>query len=94
MNEKRHSFVHRIFFGNGAGTERERKAFEYVCHRVGDGAHLRDVMQEEYVRRNASPDEIEGILENPRLIETAHEKMRDDFSSNRLDPRPFPSTAR
>ena len=94
MNEERHSFMHRIFFGNGAGTEREQTVLEYVCHRVGNGAHLRDVMQEEYVRRNASPDEIEGILENPRLIETAHEKMRDDFSSGRLGPGPFPSTGR
>ena len=66
--------------------ERERKVFEYVCHRVGAGAHLRDVLQEEYVRRNASQTEIEEILSDPRLIETAHEKMRDDFYSGRLDP--------
>jgi len=92
MTEDKHSFLHWIFFGNGNDTERERKVFEYVCHRVGGGAHVRSVMQEEYVRRNASPKEIEGILDNPRLIETAHEKMRDDFSSGRLDPRPFPST--
>jgi hypothetical protein len=31
-------------------------------------AHLRDVMQEEYVRRLVSPDEVEEILGNPRLI--------------------------
>jgi hypothetical protein len=94
VNEERHSFLHTILFGNGGGTERERKVFEYVCHHVGNGAHLRDVMQGEYVRRNASPNEIEGILENPRLVETAHEKMLDDFSSGRLGPRPFPRTNR
>ena len=94
MSEDKHSFLHRIFFGNGAGSERERKVLEYVCHCVGDGAHLRDILQGEYVRRNASPNEIEGILENPRLIETAHEKMRDDFSSGRLGPRNLPSTGR
>ena len=94
MNEKRHSFLHSIFFGNGTGTERERKAFEYVCHRVGDGAHLRDVVQEEYVRRNATAYEVQDLLENPRLVETAHEKMRDDFSSGRLDPRPSPANGR
>jgi hypothetical protein len=44
------------------------------------------VTQEEYVRRNASLEEVEEILGNPRLIETAHEKMREDFYSGRLDP--------
>ena len=33
-----------------------------------DGAHLRDVMQEEYVRRLVSPNELEEILGNLRLI--------------------------
>ena len=67
---------------------------EYIVHRIGDGAHLRDVLGEEYVRRNASPEEIEQILENPRLIETAHQKMRDEFSSGRLDPKGPPRGAR
>ncbi len=48
------------------------------------------MLGEEYVRRNASPDEVEQLLEDPRLIETAHEKMREDFSSGRLDPKPPP----
>ena len=94
MNEERHSFLHSIFFVNGTGTEREQNVLEYVCHRVGNGAHLRDVAQEEYVRRTATPDEVQDLLENPRLIETAHEKMRDDFSSGRLDPRPSPASGR
>jgi hypothetical protein len=94
VNEENHSFLHRIFFGNGAGTEREQRVLEYVCHRVGDGAHLGDVIQEEYVRRNASAEEVQALLDNPRLVETAHEKMRDDFSSGRLDPKTTPSAAR
>ena len=47
---------------------REEKVLEYVVHRLGDGAHLRDVMQEEYVRRLVSPNELEEILGNLRLI--------------------------
>ena len=90
MAEERRSFW-EVLVGNQKGTERERKVLDYVCHRVGDGAHLRDVFQEEYVRRNAAPDEVQQILENPRLIETAHVKMRHDFSSGRLDPKPSPS---
>ena len=66
--------------------ERERKVLEYVCHRVGEGANLREVLKEEYVQRNASPTEIEEMMSDPRLIETAHEKMREDFYSGRLSP--------
>ena len=67
--------------------ERERKVMEYISHRIGEGAHLNDVLQEEYVRRHASQAELEEILDNPRLVETAHEKMREDFSSGDLDPK-------
>jgi hypothetical protein len=44
------------------------------------------VLQEEYVRRNAYQTEIEEIMSDPRLIQTAHEKMCNDFYSDRLDP--------
>ena len=44
-------------------------------------------MQEEYVRRLASPDEVEDILDNPRLIEAARKKMEEDISSGKLDLR-------
>jgi hypothetical protein len=94
MSEEKQGFWDRIFFGNRDGSERERKVREYVIHRVCDGAHLRDVLQEEYVRRNASSEEIEHILENPELIEAAHEQMRDEFSSGELDPKAPPSSAR
>ena len=47
---------------------REEKVLEYVVYRLGDGTHLRDAMQEEYVRRLVSPDEVEEILGNPRLL--------------------------
>jgi hypothetical protein len=91
--EAKQSFWEILLSGR-ASTEREQKVLEYVCHRVGYGAHLRDVMQEEYVRRNASPNEIQGILDNPKLVETAHEKMCEDFSSGHLDPKPHRSPAR
>jgi hypothetical protein len=91
--EAKRSFWEILLSGR-ASTEREQKVLEYVCHRVGYGAHLRNVMQEEYVRRNASPNEIQDILDNPKLVETAHEKMREDFSSGHLDPKPPRNTAR
>ncbi len=42
-------------------------------------------MQEEYVRRLASADQVEDILDNPRLIEAARKKMEVDLSSGKLD---------
>ena len=94
MSEERQGFWDRIFFGSRGDSERERKVREYIIHRIGDGAHLREVLQEEYVRRNASPQEVERILENPELIEAAHEQLRDDFSSGKLDPKAPPRGAR
>ena len=93
MAEEKRSFW-EVLLTSQDGSERERKVLEYVCHRVGTGAHLRDVLQEEYVRRNASSDEVRDIVDNPKLIQTAHEKMREDFSSGHLDPKRPSSSAR
>jgi len=86
MTEEYGSFWDKIF-SRPHHFERERKVLEYISHRIGEGAHLRDVVQEEYVRRHASPAELDEILDNPKLVETAHEKMREDFSSGNLDPK-------
>ena len=93
MSEEKQSFWERLF-SIDYHSEREERVIEYITHRIGEGAHLRDVLGEEYVRRNASPNEIDQILDNPRLIKTAHEKMREDFSSGRLDPKRPPGGAR
>ena len=75
---KRPSFWDRIF-DIGHHSEREEMILDYVIHRIGDGAHLEDVLQEEYVRRYASPDEVEDVLDNPRLVEAARKKMEEDL---------------
>lgn len=84
-SEKKRSFWDTLF--GPYPSWREEKVLEYIIHRLGDGAHLRDVMQEEYVRRLASPNEGEDILDNPRLIEAARKKMEEDLSSGKLDLR-------
>ena len=86
MAEKRRSFWDRLF-GTNNRSGRQDKVLEYVIHRIEDGANLREVLQEEYVRRNATTEEVQRILENPRLIQAAGEQMREDFSSGKLDPR-------
>jgi hypothetical protein len=84
--EKKRSFWDRLF-GTDNRSGRQDKVLEYIIHRIEDGANLREVLQEEYVRRNATSDEVQSILENPRLIEAAGEQLREDFSSGKLDPR-------
>ena len=86
MAEKKRSFWDRLF-GTNSRSGRQDKVLEYVIHRIEDGANLREVLQEEYVRRNATAEEVQSILENPRLIEAAGEQLREDFSSGKLDPR-------
>ena len=72
-------------------SEREERVIEYIIHRLGDGAHLGEVVQEEYVQRNATPLEVDEICSDPRLMEAAHEYMKRDFDSGELDPRQRPT---
>ena len=85
MSKQKRSFWDRLF-GTNNRSGRQDKVLEYVIHRIEDGANLREVLQEEYVRRNATTEEVQRILENPRLIEAAGEQLREDFSSGKLDP--------
>ena len=86
MSDQRRSFWDRLF-GTNNRSGRQDKVLEYVIRRIEEGANLREVLQEEYVRRNATADEVQSILENPRLIQAAGEQLREDFSSGKLDPR-------
>jgi hypothetical protein len=51
--EKKRSFWDTLF--GPYPSRREEKVLEYIIHRFGDGAHLRDVMKAEYVRRPRIP---------------------------------------
>ena len=82
---EKQSFWDRLFSAT-IPSAREERVVGYISHRIGEGANLREVTQEEYVRRNASPDEVEEILRNPRLLETAREHLEQDFASGELDP--------
>ncbi len=86
MAERRRSFWDRLL-GTPRRSGRQEKVLEYVIHRIGEGANLREMLQEEYVRRNASPEEIRSMLENPRLVEAAGAQLREYFSSEEHDPR-------
>jgi hypothetical protein len=73
-------------FSDQHQSAREERVIEYIIHRLGEGAGLPGILQEEYVRRNASPAEVDEICSNPRLVEAARERMEQDFGSEELDP--------
>ena len=83
-SEKR-SFWDRLF-NRDRPSQREGRVLEYIMHRIGEGAHLGDVVNEEYVRRNASPREVEEICARPELVQAAREHLKQDFGSGELDP--------
>ena len=82
------SFWDTLIGGTGEGPEAQRKekVLQYIIHRLKAGASLREVLQEEYVRRNLTQPEIEEILTNPELVHAAREYMEETFESGELDP--------
>jgi hypothetical protein len=86
-DKKQRSFWDRLFSIH-VESEREERVIEYIIHRLGDGASLPQIVNEQYVRRNASPNEVDDILQNPKLVEAARERMQEDFHSGDLDPSP------
>ena len=82
---ERRSFWNRLF-GGSRNSAREERVLQYIIHRIGEGAKLQDAVQEDYVRRNATSDEVKEICSNPRLVASARERLGRDFSSGDLDP--------
>jgi hypothetical protein len=86
---KKRSFWDRLF-STDRPSQREERVLEYIMHRVGEGAHLGDIVNEEYVKRNASREEVEEICARPELVQTAREHLQQDFGSGDLDPTKRP----
>jgi hypothetical protein len=86
VSERRErSFWDRLL-GRAYYSPREEKVMEYIIHRLGEGASLQEVIDEEYVRRNATSAEVEEICARPELVQAAREHMEQDFSSGEIDP--------
>jgi hypothetical protein len=58
---------------------RHEKVLAYVVNRLDAGANLEDVLKEEYVRRQASPHEVDRILGDPETVEAARRRMHQDL---------------
>jgi hypothetical protein len=96
----REPFLKKWFFGSSVRAEREEKVLRYIIHRTNDeGALLREVVREDYVRRNCSQAEIEKIVEDPELVHACREHLWRAFESGELAPTlrphaPLPSAHR
>ena len=82
------SFWETLIGGTGERpqAERKQKVLQYVIHRLKGEASLREVLREEYVRRNCGQLEIEEILVDPDLVHAARGHMEETFRSGELDP--------
>jgi hypothetical protein len=91
VSEQQESFWDRLIGGTQGGgpdSERKEKVLHYIIHRLNEDedTSLREVLKEEYVRRNCTQPEIEEILTNPELVRAASERMEGAFESGELDP--------
>jgi hypothetical protein len=78
--------LRKLFLGSHVRAEREEKVLRYIIHRVNESAPLHDVVQEDYVRRNCSPAEIDDIVNAPELVHACREHLWQTFRSGELDP--------
>ncbi len=83
---ERRSFWQRLFGGAGDSSlsQRQQKVLRYIIHRMDEGAPLQEVLQEGYVRRNCSRDELDQIVRSPELIAAARARLGESFSSDEL----------
>lgn len=83
MTRKKQTFWEYLFVGSPHG-EPEEKVLGYIIHRIKAGAHLKDVVEEDYVRRNASKEEVDEMIMDPVLMHAARERMELAFGSGEL----------
>ena len=89
MSEENESGLRELIFGK-EHTESEDKVLSYVSHRLKEGAHIRDVLEEEYVLRNTTPAQRREILTDPRLAQQYREGLEQYFESYELKPEAPP----
>lgn len=83
--EERRSFWSRLFGGSRRPVRLER-VLEYIVYRLSQGARLEEVVGEEYVRRQATVEELGRMLDDPRIVESARERMQREFGSEEMAP--------
>ena len=86
MGEQR-SLWQRLFGGRGSSlSQRQERVLQYVIGRTNEGVALREVLEEEYVRRNCSQAEVGEIIRSPELVEAARAQLGESFRSEEFKP--------
>ncbi len=80
---ERPSFWQRLFGRTGGSSlsPRQQKVSDYMISRLEEEVPLREVIREDYVRRNCSQAEVEQIVSTPEFIERARERLGESFRS-------------
>jgi hypothetical protein len=84
MSEQQRSFWQRLFgrAGSSSLSARLQKVSDYILARMeNDYVPLKEVLREDYVRRNCSRAEVERIVSTPEFIESARERLGGSFGS-------------
>ena len=84
---KEQSVFGQFFFCNPTKAEREEKVLRYIIHRLDEEVHLHDLLQDSYVSRNCTQEEVDEIIRNPELVHACRERLEQVFGSGALDPR-------
>ena len=83
MGERR-SFWQRLFGGEDASSlsQRQQKVMRYLIERMDKGgAPLQQALEEDYVRRNLSREEVRQIVSHPEFVQAARERLGESFRS-------------
>ena len=85
MSERR-SFWQRLLGRTGTSSlsQRQEKVLRYIIGRIDKNVPLQQVLQEDYVRRNCSAQELEQIVSNPGFVQAARERLGESFRSEDL----------
>lgn len=90
MAQQRRSLLDRVWTGlfgdDSLRSVRMEKVISYVAHRLDDGARLDEAIQDEYVRRQTSSDELQQILDDQRIVEAARRRMHRELGSEEMSP--------
>ena len=80
---ERPSFWQRLFGRTGGSSlsPRQQKVSDYIIARMENEVPFRQVLQEDYVRRNSSQAELEKIVSSAEFIEAARERLGETFRS-------------
>jgi hypothetical protein len=83
MSEQR-SFWQRLFGRTGSSSLslRQQKVSDYILVlRMEKDVPFRQVLREDYVRRNCSQAEVERLVSAPEFIESARQRLGESFRS-------------